>query len=198
MDFGLPDRLRESKLARRELPEGWELWLAIAVDDVVVIIGDGTGFQIGQVSQLGLAETMVAQAFHDAVEFGSGSRGPVGGSQHPGSRRDLPSGDDSALMAYLETAVGVFQDFHLHSGIAGTFGAGEQLEGAPLVLDRVVPGHLAGVFEAKDLGQDPLGVPRTVGWLRQFGWDRELGVVARQEVPEHGIGLVDGSGASQA
>ena len=79
------------------------------------------------------------------------------GSQHTGSRRHLPAGDDFALIAYLEAAVGVFQDFDVHSGIAGTLGAGEQLQGAPLVLDRVVTGHLAGVFEAEDFGQDPLG-----------------------------------------
>ena len=120
------------------------------------------------------------------------------GSQQTGSRRCLPAGDDFALMAYLEAAVGVFQDFDMHSGIAGTLGAGEQLQGAPLLLDRVVPGHLAGVFEAEDFSQNPLGVPGAVGRLRQFGWDREPGVVARQEVPEHGVGLVDGSGVSQA
>ena len=77
----------------------------------------------------------------------------------------------------------MFQDFHLHSGIAGTLGAGEQLQGAPLVLDRVVMGHLACVFEAEDFSQVPLGVPGAIGRLGQFGWDRELGIVARQEVP---------------
>ena len=76
---------------------------------------DRLEFQVGQLSQLGLAETMVTQAFHDAVEFRGGSHGPVRGSQHTGSRRCLPAGDDFALIAYLETAVGVFQDFHLHS-----------------------------------------------------------------------------------
>ena len=44
-----------------------------------------------------------------------GSHGPVRGSQHTGSRRCLPAGDDFVLMAYLEAAVGVFHDFHLHS-----------------------------------------------------------------------------------
>ena len=92
----------------------------------------------------------------------------------------------------------MFQDFHLHSGAAGTLCAGERLQGAPLVLDRVVTGHLACVFEAEDFGQVPLGVPNAAGRLRQFGWDREPAVVARQEVPEDGIGLVDGSGVSQA
>ena len=51
-------------------------------------------------------------------------------------------------------------------------------------------------LKQRDFGQDPLGVPGAIGRLGQFGWDRELGIVARQEVPEHGIGLVDGSGAS--
>ena len=65
----------------------------------------------------------------------------------------------------------MFQDFDMHPGIARTLGAGEQLQGAPLVLDRVVTGDLAGVFEAGDFGQAPLGIPGAVCRLRQFGWD---------------------------
>ena len=166
------------------------------MDSIIVV--DQRGLQVGQLSQLGLAETMVTRAFHDSVECRSGSHGPVRGSQDTGSRRRLPTGDDFALIAYLEATVGVFQDFDMHPGIAGTLGAGEQLQGAPLLLDRVVTGDLAGVFEAEYFGQDPRGIPGAVGRLRQFGWDRELAVVARQEVSEDGVGLVYGSGASQA
>ena len=42
-----------------------------------------------------------------------------------------------------------FLDFHLGPGIARTLGRREQLEGAPVVFHRVVPGHLAGVLEAE-------------------------------------------------
>ena len=168
---------------------------SIIVGDLVV---DQRGLQVGQLSQLVLAETMVTRAFHDSVEFRSGSHGPVRGSQDTGSRRRLPTGDDFVLIAYLEATFGVFQDFDMHPGIAGTLGAGKQLQGAPLLLDRVVTGHLSGVFEAEYFGQDPRGIPGAVGRLRQFGCDRELAVVARQEVPEEGVGLVYGSGASQA
>ena len=41
--------------------------------------------------------------------------------------------------------------WHLHPGVSRTSLAGKQLQGAPAVLDGVVPGHLAAVFEAQDL-----------------------------------------------
>ena len=55
------------------------------LDRILVVnrVVDRRGLQVGQLSQLGLAETMVAQAFHDAAEFRSRSHG---------SRRRLPSG----------------------------------------------------------------------------------------------------------
>ena len=201
LDPGVLHRFPERQLPRGQLPARRKGSFSTAtgrLDRIIVVnrVVNRRRLQVGQLSQLGLAETMVTQAFHDSVEFRSGSHGPVRGSQHTGSRRRLPAGDDFTLIAYLEAAVSVFQDFDVHSGIAGTLGAGEQLQGAPLVLDRVVTGHLAGVFEAEAFGQDPLGISGTAGRLRQFGWDRELGVVARQEFLEHGVGLVNGSGAS--
>ena len=150
-------RLPERQLPWGQLPACRKGSFSTATGRLDRTLVDRLELQVGQLSQLGLAETMVTQAFHGAVEFRGGSHGPVRGSQHTGSRRRLPAGDDFALMAYLETAVGVFQDFDMHSGIAGTLGAGEQLQGAPVVLDRVVTGHLACVFEAEDFGQDPLG-----------------------------------------
>ena len=104
----------------------------------------------------------------------------------PGFGRRGPTGDDLAFVAHLESAVSVFKDFHPDTGVVGTFRAGQQLQGAPLVLDRVVPGHLSGVLEAEDFLQGPLRAPRTVG---QFGWEVKLGVVAGQEVSQHGVGL---------
>ena len=167
---------------------------AIAAGDLVVILGDGVGFQVRQLSQLGLAEAMVAQAFDDAPEFGTESQCPVRGAQRTGSRRRLSAGNDVARIADLETAVGVFRDLHVHTGVAGTLGAGQQLQGPPLVLDRVVPGNFAGVLEAEGFVQGALEVQGTVGRLRQFGRGGELGVVAGQEVLQDGAGLVDGFG----
>ena len=108
------------------------------------------------------------------------------------------AGDDIALVAYLEPAIGVFEDLHLDSSVAGMLCAGQQLQGTPLVFDRVVPGHLAGVLEAEDPVQWPLRAPRTAGRFGQFTKDGKLGLVARQEVPQHGVGLVDGLGPGQA
>ena len=76
-------------------------------------LDDGIGLQVGQVSQLGLADAMIAQAFYDAADFWVGSQSAVGSAQCTGSGRRWPAGDDLTLMAYLEAVVGVFEDFHL-------------------------------------------------------------------------------------
>ena len=113
----------------------------LGVGTRVIIFYDGLGLQVGQASQLGLAEAMVAQAFHDAADFRRGSQDGMGSAQCGGA-----AGDDLTFVAHLQTAVGVFKDLHLHAGVAGTLLARQQLQGASLVLDRVVPGHLAGVL----------------------------------------------------
>ena len=123
---------------------------------MVVIVGDGTGLEVGQVSQLWLAEAMVAEAFHDAPDLWRGSQGAMGSAQGAGSGWRGPSGNDLALVADLEAAAGMFEDLHLDASVAGTPGAGQELQGAPLILDRVVSGHLAGVLETEDLVQGPL------------------------------------------
>ena len=72
------------------------------------------------------------------------------------------------------------------------------LQDPPVVLHRVVSGHLAGVLEAQDLGEAQVGVRRAVGWFRMLGLDGETGVVAGQEVLQHRRGLVDVLGISPA
>ena len=129
------------------------------------VLGDGVGLQVGRVSQLGLAAAMVAQALHDAADFGSRSQGAVRSVQRTGSRWRALAGDDLTLMAHLEPAVGAFQHFHSRASVAGPLGARQQLQGAPSVLDRVVPSHFAGVLEAKDLIQRAWCVPRMVDQL---------------------------------
>ena len=101
-------------------------------------------------------------------------------------------------MTHLEPAVGVFQHFHTRASVAGAFGTGQELQGAPLVLDRVVPSHLARMLETEDLIQGLLGDPGTVSRLGQLGRHGKLGVVAGQEVPQDGVGLVEGPGVGQA
>ena len=155
MGLGLLHRLPEGQLSRGEFPVS--LGFTVIVFDHQ-FFDDGIVLQVGQLSQLGLAYTMVAQAFHDAADFWSGSQSAVGSAQGTGFGRRGPTGNDLALVAHLESAVGVFEDFHLDTGVAGTLCAGQQLQGAPLVLDRVVPAHLAGVLEADDLVQGPLGI----------------------------------------
>ena len=47
-------------------------------------LDDGIGLQVGQVSQLGLADAMIAQAFYDAADSGLGARAPWEARSAPG------------------------------------------------------------------------------------------------------------------
>ena len=165
-------RLPEGQLSRGELPAGWG-FTVIVLDRW--FLDDGIWLQVGQLSQLRLAEAVVAQAFHDAADLWSRSQGTVGSTQCAGSGRRWPTGDDLSLVAHLEAAVGVFEDFYLHTGVAGTLRARQQLQGASLVLDRVVPSHLPGVLEGEDLFQGLISVPPSVGRLGQIGGRGKLG-----------------------
>ena len=90
---------------------------------------DGVGLQVGQLSELGLAYAMAAQAFHHAADFGSGSQSAVGSAPGAGFGRCGPTGDDLTFVAHMEWAAGVFEDFHLDAGVARAFHAGQQLQG---------------------------------------------------------------------
>ena len=68
---GLP----EGRLSQDEFPSGWR-FTVIAVDRR--FFDDGVGLQVGRVLQLGLADAVVAQAFHEATDFRRGSRGAMG------------------------------------------------------------------------------------------------------------------------
>ena len=67
-----------------------------------------------------------------------------------------------------------------------------------MVLHCVVPGDLAGVLEAQDLGKAKFRRHWTVGGFRILGLHGEAGVEARQEVPQHRRGLANSPGVSQA
>ncbi len=98
---GVLHRFPERQLPGRQLPGRRKGRFSTAAGRLDGNLFDRLGLQVGQLPQLGLAETVVAQAFHDQVEFGSGGQGPMRGSQHTGSRRGLAAGDDFALIAYV-------------------------------------------------------------------------------------------------
>lgn len=79
-------------------------------------------------------------------------------------------------------------------------GGGEQLEGAPVELDRVVSSHLTLVFEARDTGQVQVRVrgSRAVGAIGLRGNCAKTMVETRQKVPENLIDLGDSGSAGPA
>ncbi len=105
--------------------------LVIIVED---IFGRGIEVQASQSPQLVLGEAVFAEALHDAAHLGSGCQGSISCPQHAGARRRLPVGNGLALVTHLEVAVGVLQDLHVHTRVAGALCAGQQLEGVPSVF----------------------------------------------------------------
>ena len=88
------------------------------------------------------------------------------GASAPSEARSAPGRGGAGrlgMMSHLEAAVGVFEDFHLDTSVAGTLHPGQQLQGALPVLDCVVPSHLASVLETEDFVQGPVAGPRAVG-----------------------------------
>ena len=67
-----------------------------------------------------------------------------------------------------------------------------------MILHRVVPGDLAGVLEAQDLGQTKFRRHQAVGRFRMLGLHVKTGVATRDEVLQHRLGLVDGPGIRRA
>lgn len=96
-----------------------------------------------------------------------------------------------------KATIALLQHLHLDAGVAGPVPGWQQLQGAQLVLDGVVPGHLTGVFEAEDPFRMQRGVQGPIGGLGLLGRDGQLAVEAGEEVPQHGVGLVDGDGPRQ-
>ena len=155
------------------------------------------GFQGGQTTLLGPADVMIPHAADHAPEFGS--RKPGGNSRPQGAhaRRWFLGGHAMPLIPDDELAVGTFQHLHPQAGVASAFLIGQQLQDPPVVLNRVVPSHLPSILVAQDLGEAQIGVSRAVCRFRMLGLHGEAGVVARQEVPQHSVGLVHGAGSGQ-
>ena len=93
MDFGLLHRSPQRQLARRQRPFLRSLGFAFGDAYVVVIFVNRIRFDVSQVSQLRLAEALVAEAFHNAADFRSGSQsamGECGGALPPIGRHKSP------------------------------------------------------------------------------------------------------------
>ena len=72
-----------------------------------------------------------------------------------------------------------------------------QLQGVPLELHRVVPGHSPFVFEAQDLAQAQIRRQGSECRIRARGGNLETPVVSRQELFQHGLGLFNGGCSGQ-
>ena len=79
--LGLLHCLSQCQLSWRQRSFLLSLGFAFDVADVVVIFDDRIRFEVSQVSQLRLAEAVVAQAFYNADDFWGGSQGAMGRAQ---------------------------------------------------------------------------------------------------------------------
>ena len=144
---GVVDSFPQGLLARRCLLG----WRSVRGGAVLIIhrLVDGC-FQSGQALQLQPGETMLAQVPDHLGQFGSRSQCSLGGPQRSRLGRSFLVGDRLPLVLHHELSVALLQHLHLDTGIAGPVLGWKQLQGAQLVFDGVVPGHLAQVFEAED------------------------------------------------
>ena len=188
------DGFPQGLLARGSLPGRWGI--GPEGFDVLLTLGHGR-FQGGQTLELQSAEAVLSQVPDHLGHLRGGRQSTVGGSQGTGPGRRFLVGDHLPVVPDHELATALLQDFHLGPGITGPVLPRKQLQGAPLELDGVVPGHLARVLEAEDPLQKDRRVQGTIGHLRLLGRHTELLVELGQEFPQYGIGLVDGGGAHQ-
>ena len=121
---------------------------------------------------------MLAEVPDHLGHFGRRRLGSLGGPQGSRLGRSFLVGNDFPVILDGKLAIGMFQHSHLDAGIAGPVLGRQQLQGAQLVLDGVVPGHLAGVLEAEDPFRMQRGVQGTIGGLGLLGRDDKLVVEA--------------------
>ena len=102
---------------------------------------------------------------------------PRGGGSFPQQARTWRSllGRDSLPLAlHQEPATQVLLDLNLDPGVCRTTHVRQQLQGAPVVLDGVVPGHFAAVFEAQDPMEGHRLLQGTVGRTIMLGRHAKL------------------------
>ena len=75
------------------------------------------------------------------------------------------------------------------TGIAAAVPVRQQLQGVPLELHGVVPGHFPFVFEAQDLAQAQIRRQGSECRIRALGGNLETPVVSGQELFQYGLGL---------
>ncbi len=73
----------------------------------------------------------------------------------------------------------------------------QQLQGVPLELHGVVPGHSPFVFEAQDLAQVQIRRQGSESRIRALGGNLETPVVSRQELLQYSLGLLHGDCSGQ-
>ena len=121
-------RLSERQLARRQLPAlGGRDRSALLLTNWSSSSTTGSGSKIVRCRSWGLLSDGCPGASR-CDRFWVGCQGSVGSAQRTGSGWRWSTWDDLALMAHLEAAVGVFEDFHLYASVAGTLHAGQQLQ----------------------------------------------------------------------
>ena len=96
---------------------------------------------------------VAAHAVDPTVKAGAISERTIGGTENSRARRRLLCGDRASPVLHEELTVQALMDLHLRSGVARPLLTRQQLQGTPVVLDGVVPGHLAAVLEAEYLIQ---------------------------------------------
>ena len=101
--------------------------------------------------------------------------------------------DVAPLVLHRQAIVQSFKHIHSCSGIGRPVRAGQQLQGAPAVSDRVVPGDSAPVLEAQDPLQTHPFVHCAIGDFRLLRGHLEAFVEAWKEVLQHSVGVIDGS-----
>ena len=103
------------------------------------------------------------RAIDAAGQPGACRRGGVRCSQLSRAWRSLLCGESLPVVVHQEPAIRALLDLDLHAGVRRTTSVRQQLQGPPFVLDGVVPGHLAPVFEAEYLIQGHGLLQATVG-----------------------------------
>ena len=92
---------------------------------------------------------VVAHPVDPTVKVGAISERTIGGTENSRARRRLLCGDRASPVPHEGADRPVLMDLQLRSGVARPLLTRQQLQGTPVVLDGVVPGHLAAVLEAE-------------------------------------------------
>ncbi len=154
-------------------------------------------FQDGEAFPLSLVPVAVDHPIGDPPRFRIGGAGAVRAPKRRGRQRPLLIIHGLPLVPDHQFPVGPFQNVHPEAGVAGPFRSWQQLQDPLVALHRVVPGHLPGVLDADDLGQQQLRRHQSVGRLRLLRRDREFSVKPWQKLLEDLLSLVDGAGVGQ-